>query len=205
MVRRLIIATNNDGKLREISSFLKGEFDDFYFLKDFAEVVHVEEDGLTYLENALKKARKVGNRFEITALADDSGLEVEALNGRPGIYSSRYGKDDDERIKRLLADLKGVPWEKRRAVFKSCFAYYLPDIEKSYCFFGILKGYIGFERKGRGGFGFDPVFYVPELDRYLAEISIEEKNKISHRGRALSALKGFLNKDLFRAPRPLTQ
>ncbi|HOJ71830.1 MAG TPA: RdgB/HAM1 family non-canonical purine NTP pyrophosphatase [Syntrophorhabdaceae bacterium] len=200
MDRRVIIATENLGKVNEIKRMLADEFDRFYSLKDFKERVEIIEDSQFYIENALKKARKIGNRFGYNTIADDSGLEVDALNGRPGVYSSRYGKDDNERIEKLLAELKEVPWEKRTARFVAYVIFYMPDKGSFYVFYGQLDGYIGFERKGAHGFGFDPVFYIPEYDRYLAEIELDEKNKISHRGKAVLALKSFLNADFFKRP-----
>jgi XTP/dITP diphosphohydrolase len=146
----------------------------------------------TYFENALKKARKVGNRYGLNALADDSGLEVEALKGRPGIHSARYADNDEERIGRLLRELEGIPPERRKATFKAFLAYYEPVGGLAFIFYGALRGYIGTERKGRMGFGFDPVFMLPESGKSLAEIGMDEKNRISHRGRALQAFRRFL-------------
>lgn len=204
-MRNVIIATANPGKFKEIKSILLGEFDMLYSLQDLNDKVEVEEDSLSYLENALKKARKIGDRFCTDTIADDSGLEVAALGGRPGVFSARYGKDDKDRIDRLLAELEGVPWEKRGAIFKAYVALYIPEKERGYAFYGHLKGFIGFERKGEKGFGYDPIFYVPGLDKYVAELTMEEKNRLSHRGKALYALKNFLNTDSFRGPRVLNR
>ena len=190
-MRSVIIATENIGKFREIKALLENEFDEFYSLRDFDEQVTVDEDSELYAENAMKKARKIGDRFGIPTIADDSGLEVEALGGRPGVRSSRYGKNDEERIARLLGELKGIPWEQRGAVFKAYLAFYLPEKDRRYIFYGELRGTIGFEKHGQQGFGFDPVFYISELDKYLAEISMEEKNRLSHRGRAIQAFINF--------------
>jgi len=190
-MRSVIIATENIGKFREIKALLENEFDEFYSLRDFDEQVTVDEDSELYAENAMKKARKIGDRFGIPTIADDSGLEVEALGGRPGVRSSRYGKNDEERIARLLGELKGIPWEQRGAVFKAYLAFYLPEKDRRYVFYGELRGTIGLEKHGQHGFGFDPVFYISELDKYLAEISMEEKNRLSHRGRAIQAFINF--------------
>ncbi|HBA54457.1 RdgB/HAM1 family non-canonical purine NTP pyrophosphatase [Syntrophorhabdus aromaticivorans] len=200
-MRSIVIATENLGKFKEIRTLLVDEFDVFHSLRDFEEKVPVDEDSLFYIENAMKKARKVGDRFGMYTMADDSGLEVEALGGRPGVRSSRYGRSDEERIERLLAELNGVPWEKRGAVFRAYLAFYLPEKQRCYVFYGELRGIIGFKRKGEGGFGFDPVFYVPEWDRYLAEMTLDEKNVLSHRGRAIRAFKDFHNIRFFRSPR----
>jgi XTP/dITP diphosphohydrolase len=192
-VDTVIIATENMGKFREIKALLSGEFKTFYSLKDMAEKVVIEEDSPFYSENAMKKARKVGDRFGMCTLADDSGLEVNALGGRPGIHSSRYGRTDDERISKLLSELTAVPWEKRLAIFKAYLVLYLPAKERSYIFYGHLPGIIGTDRHGEGGFGYDPVFYVPSREKYLAELTTEEKNHISHRGRAIASLRSFIS------------
>jgi XTP/dITP diphosphohydrolase len=192
-MRSLIIATGNQGKFAEISNYLAGEFDRFYSLNDFDEKVEVDEDSPLYTENVIKKARMIGDRFAMDALADDSGLEVEALGGRPGVLSARYGNTDEERMDRLLSELEGVEWEKRKAVFKAYLAYYVPERERSYIFYGALQGIIGFEKKGEKGFGYDPLFYVPEFGRTMAELTMGEKNGISHRGRALLSFKSFVS------------
>lgn len=203
-MRQVIIATENLGKFREIKDFLADVFDNFYSLRDFEDRIVVEEESPFYLENAMKKARKIGDRFGLPTIADDSGLEVEALGGRPGVLSARYGRNDEERITRLLGELDGVPWEQRQAVFKAYLVFYIPEKEWSYVFYGSLAGIIGFKKQGTGGFGFDPVFYVPQCDKYMAELTLEEKNRLSHRGRALYALKVFLQTDSRRNPRVLS-
>lgn len=191
-MKEIIIATKNPGKFKEIRSLIAAEFDEFHSLLDFPDFKDVDEDSLLYSDNAMKKARKVGERFGMAALADDSGLEVDALGGRPGIHSSRYGSNDAERVSRLLSELEGVPWDRRNATFKAYVALYLPRKERCYVFYGELKGCIGLESHGTGGFGYDPVFYSPELGKYLAEISTDEKNMFSHRGRAIGSLKKFI-------------
>jgi XTP/dITP diphosphohydrolase len=189
----IIVATANKGKFEEIREYLAGTFSTFFSLADFAEKVHVVEDRPTYYENAWKKATKVGDRFGIATLADDSGLEVEALRGAPGICSARYGASDRERVDRLFRELRGTPPEGRTAVFKAYLVYYLPHVGQTFMFYGGLRGYIGFERRGEKGFGYDPVFMLPESGKALAELSLEEKNRISHRGRALARFKKFLS------------
>jgi XTP/dITP diphosphohydrolase len=200
-MRNIIIATTNNGKFEEIKSALAQEFETFYSLRDFQEKVEIAEDSPFYVENAIKKARKIGERFGLYTIADDSGLEVEALGGRPGVFSSRYGKNDDDRIEKLLGELKGIPMEQRKAIFKAYIACYIPEREITYVFYGFLKGFIGFEKKGELGFGYDPVFFVPELSKYVAELARDEKNSVSHRGRALNALKNFIKGDFFRNSR----
>ena len=189
----IIVATANKGKFKEIRECLAGTFDTFFSLADFDEKIEVVEDQPTYYGNAWKKARKVGDRFGIATLADDSGLEVEALKGRPGIGSARYGASDRERVDRLLAELAGVSREGRSALFRAYLVYYLPDVGQAFMFYGGLKGYIGFERRGEGGFGYDPVFMLPDSGKALSELSLEEKNSISHRGQALARFKKFLS------------
>lgn len=191
-MKKIIIATANQGKFREIEQELFSVFDVFYSLEDLEERIEIDEDRSSYAENAWKKARKIGDRFGIGTLADDSGLEVEALGGRPGLYTARYGKSDDERIDRLLSELEGVAMEGRKAMFKAYLSYYLPGEEKTYFFYGSLKGYIDFERRGDKGFGFDPVFRLAETGRSLAELPLVEKNRISHRGKALAAFRHFM-------------
>ena len=191
-MRSIIIGTGNVGKFEEIKEALHGEFDRFLSLRDFEGNIEVAEDMPSYPENALKKARKIGNRYAVNTLADDSGLEVEALQGRPGIHSARYGKDDEERIERLLRELEGIPRQGRKAAFKAFLAYYEPVGGLAFIFYGTLRGYIGTEKRGENGFGFDPIFMLPESDKSLAEIGTDEKNRISHRGSALRAFKRFL-------------
>ncbi len=189
----IIVATANKGKFEEIRRYLAGTFGTFLSLADFDERVEVAEDQPTYYENAWKKARKVGNRFGIATLADDSGLEVEALHGAPGICSARYGANDRERVDRLLAELAGVPLAGRTAHFRAYLVYYLPAVGQTFIFYGGLKGYIGFARRGEGGFGYDPVFMLPGSGKALSELSLPEKNSISHRGQALARFKKFLS------------
>jgi XTP/dITP diphosphohydrolase len=191
-MKDLIIATTNRGKFAELKPLLAEHFKEICSLADFPEIPEIVEDSSHYAQNAMKKARKVGGHFGMPALADDSGLEVAALGGQPGIHSSRYGRNDDERIQRLLHELDGIPWEGRGAKFKAYVALYLPEKDRCYVFYGELKGFIGFEKHGSHGFGYDPVFYSPELGKYLAEISTEEKNRLSHRGQAIALLKTFV-------------
>lgn len=195
-MRDLIIATTNKGKFLEIREQLREHFHAVYSLLDFPDHAPVLEDQASYGENAWKKARKTGERFGIDTLADDSGLEVDALQGRPGIFSSRYGKTDGERIAKLLRELDGVERERRGATFKSYLAFYMPAEERGYLFYGSLRGIIEFAPRGHGGFGFDPVFFVPELGKCVAELSLAEKNRISHRGRALASFRRFLQTGL---------
>lgn len=191
-MKKVIIATTNRGKFEEIRLLLRDQFDEIYSLLDFDDRIEINEDSPFYAHNAMKKARKIGEHFGMPALADDSGLEVLALQGRPGIHSARYGKNDEERIERILVELNATPWEDRKAVFKAYVALYMPAKDRCYVFYGELKGFIGFEKHGSNGFGYDPIFFSPELGKYLAEISTDEKNRLSHRGRAIALLKKFI-------------
>lgn len=191
-MKEVLIATKNKGKFEEIKEIIADIFDKVYFLSELEEI-EILEDRDSYVENAMKKARIIGERFGINTIADDSGLEVDILSGRPGIFSSRYGRNDEERIERLLFELKGIPFEKRKATFKAYIAYFDPSKERHYVFFGDLKGYIAFEKKGSGGFGYDPIFFLPDQKKTLAELERAEKNRISHRGKALSLLRTYLS------------
>ena len=188
----IVIATGNKGKFGEIAHYLSGIGEGLLSLADLDASFAVAEDRPTYLENAWKKARKIGNRFGMKTLADDSGLEVEALNGAPGVHSARYGATDAERMERLLRALKGVEQKDRGAVFKAYLVYYLPEVEQTFIFYGSVRGYIGFEKRGGLGFGFDPVFMLPAIEKSLSELGMEEKNRVSHRGQALAAFRAFL-------------
>ena len=154
------------------------------------------EDGKTFEENALKKARFVANHLNMVALADDSGLEVDALNKRPGIQSARYAGEnatDQENNRKLLKELNGIPIEKRQACYRCVVALVFPSGREEVAE-GRCRGFIALEPKGNRGFGYDPLFYVPEYGKTMAELSSEIKNRISHRGRALVKLKARLAK-----------
>jgi len=160
-------------------------------LSDYPSAPEILEDGKTFFENALKKARIVSEYTGEMVIADDSGLEVDFLEGRPGIHSARYSgpdADDEKNIQRLLQELKGVPIERRGAAFKCVLVLYNPDgIYES--FEGTLRGEIAVSPAGSEGFGYDPVFIVPEYGRTVAELSPDIKNKISHRAKAFKKLK----------------
>jgi XTP/dITP diphosphohydrolase len=167
-------------------------------LKDYVGVPEIVEDGKSFLENALIKAKIISAFTGETVLADDSGLQVDALGGEPGIYSARYAGQkatDDDNINLLLAKLKSVPWAKRTASF--CCALVLYSADGSYdSFESKWKGRIIDERRGDNGFGYDPVFFVPELKMTAAELPAEIKNKVSHRGQAFARLKKVLGERL---------
>lgn len=188
--RKLIIATDNKGKFREMVNVLEGLPLEIIPLPS---PLNVEEEETSYWENASRKALEAASRFGEIALADDSGLEVEALDGFPGVRSKRIGESDEERIRTILKLLEGKEWEERKALFRCVIAIATPEgvLEKIE---GIAKGYITFEPRGKGGFGYDPIFFVPEKGKTMAEMSVEEKNEISHRGIALRKAKEMLRK-----------
>jgi XTP/dITP diphosphohydrolase len=190
----LLIATTNRGKFAEIREALKDLPVRVLFLGDFAGAPTVEEDQPTFEGNALKKARTISRWFGKPALADDSGLVVPALGGRPGLHSARYagkGADDEANRKKLLEEMRDLPDEKREAAFVCVMALVTPSGEEKIVE-GRCEGTITKEPRGSFGFGYDPLFYLPPLQKTMAELPLEEKNKISHRGRALQQLRKVL-------------
>ncbi len=190
----IIVATKNQGKLREIRSILKGLPIRLYGLNHFGNIPDVEEDGKSFSENGLKKARFYSKYFGKVAIADDSGLEVDALSGRPGIYSARYagkGASDQENRKKLLKALEGVPISKRGAGFKCAMAMVWPD-GREILTEGSCRGRVGFKEVGKNGFGYDSLFILSQHGKTMAQLTLEEKNRISHRGRALRKLRRLL-------------
>ena len=186
----LIIATSNKHKLREFKELLQEFPFTILSLADFPHLPPIVEDGKTFYENALKKATTVAQLTGKLTVADDSGIEVEALGGKPGIISARFagkGASDDENNAKLLKDIKGVPPDKRDACFK-CVLVIAPAEGKTAFVEGECKGTIIHEPRGEHGFGYDPLFLVPEYNKTFSEITPEEKNKISHRSRALRKL-----------------
>ena len=196
-VKRIIFATGNAGKMREIREILADFGGEILSMKEAGISTDAEENGASYEENALIKARAVAEKAgDAVVLADDSGLEIDALGGEPGIYSARYlGEDTSYRVKNanLIERLAGVPEKKRTARFVCAIAAVLPD-RRELVTKAAVEGRIGYEEKGVGGFGYDPIFYVPEFGRTTAELSEEEKNQISHRGKALRLMKEELRK-----------
>ncbi len=190
---KIIFATGNEDKLREIKNILKEFNTEVVSMKDAGIELDIVEDGTTFMENAVIKAKAVAEaaQEEAIVLADDSGLEIDYLNKEPGIYSARYmGEDTSYRIKNqnLIDRLAGVPEEKRTGRFVCAIAAVLPD-GKVLTTQGIMEGFIGYEEKGANGFGYDPIFFLPEYGQTSAELSEEAKNQISHRGQALRAMK----------------
>lgn len=190
---KLVIATKNRGKARELGDLLKGLDIEVLSLSDFPSAVLPPEDGKTFRENALKKARAVFEATGLPSLADDSGLVVDALYGRPGIFSARYageGASDEDNYRKLLGELEGVATEKRSARFVCALAY--KDKGREEVFEGELKGRIAASPRGVNGFGYDPVFEIERLNKSAAELSPAEKNAISHRAEALKRFKAWL-------------
>ncbi len=194
----IIVATRNEGKLREIRKGLKGLRIRLKGLNHFHNIPEIEEDGTSFLENALKKARFYSKYLSQPVLADDSGLEVDALKGAPGIFSARYGgagTSDKKNIEKLLKVMEGVPTPRRGASFKCVLAMVFPD-GREIVVEGSCRGRIGFREVGRGGFGYDPIFFLPRYGKTMAELSLQEKNRVSHRGKALRKLKKSLERFL---------
>ncbi len=184
-----VIATNNAHKLSEIREILENDRRRFLSMKEAGIATDPEENGLTFEENALIKARAACKASGMPALADDSGLEVDALDGAPGIRSARYcAGSDQDRVDFLLKNLEGVPAEKRGAQFVSAIACVYPD-GTEFALRGICRGVILTENHGQGGFGYDPVFFVPEEGQTFASMPQERKNAISHRANSLKLVR----------------
>ena len=194
MKRKVIFATSNEGKMKEVRSILEDLNVEVLSMKEAGIFIDVVEDGNTFEENAAIKATAIQKECGEIVLADDSGLEVDYLNKEPGIYSARYmGEDTSYRIKNksLIDRLEGVEGEDRSARFVCAIAAAFPDgcVEITR---GTIEGQIGYEEKGENGFGYDPIFYVPEYGCTTAELSLEQKNEASHRGKALRKMKEII-------------
>jgi XTP/dITP diphosphohydrolase len=197
-VHKLLIATRNPGKAREYREILAGFPLDVTYLDSEGITLEVEETGSSFVENAIQKAMAYAKVSGILTWADDSGLEVDALDGKPGIYSARYagpGATDAVRRRRLLNALAGVPWNHRTARFRCVVALATPqdDVRTAE---GVCEGVIAFGPAGENGFGYDPVFYVPDCKATMAQLTSEEKNRISHRARAAQAAEKLLEEML---------
>ncbi|NPA90060.1 MAG: XTP/dITP diphosphatase [Chloroflexi bacterium] len=193
-MKRLLIATHNPGKVREYRQLLRDLPLELTYLDEVGITEEVEETGQTFLENAIQKAMGYAELSGMLTLADDSGLEVDALGGAPGVHSSRYagpGASDQERIDKLLRELEGVPEEERTARFRCVIAVATPD-GRLCAAQGTVEGIITESPRGEHGFGYDPIFYLPDKGRTMAELLPEEKNRISHRARAAHAIKPLL-------------
>jgi len=193
------MATRNAGKVRELRELLQGLGIELLSLADFPDLPEIPEEGATFAENAATKAKEVARLTRLPALADDSGLEVAALGGRPGVFSARYAQDrtqpkvptDPDNWGKLLEEMAGVPWEEREARFVCAIVLALMD-GRVFTARGECRGYIALEPRGEHGFGYDPVFWVPEFERTMAELGPEVKNRISHRAKALAVLREIL-------------
>lgn len=192
----ILFATSNAGKAKEVQTMFSDLDVDVKTLREEGIDVAIEENGQTFAENALIKAKAIAGMTDKIVLADDSGLVVDYLNGEPGIYSARYmGEDTSYDIKnaRILERMEGVPDDQRTARFVCAMAAIMPGGEVI-CTEGIMEGLIGYEMKGTNGFGYDPIFYLPEYGMTSSEISPEKKNEISHRGKALRKMQDELKK-----------
>lgn len=194
----IVFATKNKGKLKEINEILADMDVRVISMEETGITVDVVEDGTTFEENAMKKAVQVMELCGKVTLSDDSGLEIDAMDKAPGVYSARFMGEDTpypQRFRAIFERLADVPEEKRTARFVSCIAAAFPDGRRLVSY-DTVEGRIGYEAKGENGFGYDPIFYVPEKGKYMAELSPAEKNAISHRGKALRRMKELLQKEL---------
>lgn len=198
-MKKLIAATKNSGKLKEIREILGGLPFEVVSMEDAGITDDIEETGSTFEENALIKAREIHHKTGQMVMADDSGLEVDYLNGAPGIFSSRFageGATDEDRNNKLLELLKDVPVDKRTARFVCVIAVVIPD-GTHFTVKGTCEGYISYKPEGSNGFGYDPLFYIPKLNMTTAQMSSEKKHEISHRGKALRMMVEELKKSYY--------
>ena len=193
-MKRLVVATRNNGKIIEINALLSGLVDQVSSAADFVDFPETVEDGVTFEENALKKAREASRFSGLPALADDSGLVVDALNGRPGVYSARFagvGAGDAANNARLVEECSHIPAEQRQAAFVCVLAFVTPEgVEQ--LFSGRVSGQILSAARGDGGFGYDPLFLVDGMARSMAELTLAEKNSLSHRAQAFRKFREYL-------------
>lgn len=202
-IMKIVLATHNKDKCKEMMAALADLDIELLSLSDFPQVGEIIEDGETLTENAIIKAKTVFEITGIPAISDDTGLLVNALDGAPGIYSARYAGEDAtyaDNVEKLVREMKNIPLENRGAQFQTTMVYI--DKDKELIADGVVKGKITSTPKGVGGFGYDPLFYIPEQEKTFAEMTIEQKNQISHRGIALRNLKRILQSYL---PNPQNQ
>ena len=193
-MQKLVLASGNKGKIEELKAFLADLPWQVSSLVDYPAVPEVEEDGATFTENAIKKASVVAKALGLWTLADDSGLAVDFLHGAPGVYSARFAGvhgDDQKNNEKLLSLLAGVPWAERTARFHSALALAAPN-GQVWTTEGQCEGIIALAPRGQGGFGYDPLFYLPEQGLTMAELAEEVKNKISHRAVAMGKFRTYL-------------
>ncbi|MDQ3754573.1 MAG: XTP/dITP diphosphatase [Acidobacteriota bacterium] len=192
---QLLLATHNAGKIKELTQLLQGIPVALRNLSEFPAVLEVAETGATFAENATLKARQYAEQTGMLALADDSGLEVDALGGAPGVFSARYGgttATDAERVRRLLHELANVPPENRRARFVCVAALAAPDHAATRTFRGVCAGHIAFHPQGANGFGYDPIFIPEGYEQTFGQLPDTVKQQVSHRARALAAVRDYL-------------
>lgn len=190
MMKNVWIGTKNGGKVRDFKHLLKKRGVNVKSLLDLSESIVVEETGETFTENAVLKAETLSRHLNDVVIADDSGLTIDVLDGKPGIYSARYAgedKNDEANLQKVLQEMDGVPWEKRRAAFVCVIAVAIPG-DRTFVFEGTCQGYVTDSPRGDHGFGYDPIFYVPEKKKTMAELTTEEKNEVSHRRKAMDQL-----------------
>ena len=188
-MKQVVIATKNKGKAKDFDALFNPFGYDFVTMFDVAPDLEIEETGTTFEENAVLKAETLANMLGKIVIADDSGLAIDALNGEPGVYSARYAgdHDDEANMVKVLANMKDVAEEARTARFCCALAIAGPNMDTK-TVFGTCEGVIAHEKKGTNGFGYDPIFYVPALQKHMAELTAEEKGAISHRGNAIRKL-----------------
>ncbi|WDF04135.1 XTP/dITP diphosphatase [Shouchella hunanensis] len=192
-MKELLIATSNKGKVEDFKKLFQGMYE-VKSLLDYPHIPDIIEDGQTFQDNAQKKAEVLSTALNETVVADDSGLVIDALNGRPGVFSARYAgeeKNDQANIEKVLEDLRGVAEQDRTARFVCTIALASPNKETIF-FEGQCEGFISHEQVGEHGFGYDPIFYVGQTAKTMAQLTLEEKNEISHRARAIEQLKDYL-------------
>ncbi len=197
---KILLASSNKGKINEIKKCFSGLNLEFVSLDNYPDLQELDEDGNSFKENALKKARVRAESSGLITFADDSGLEVDALAGKPGIYSARYAGEnasDEENNRKLLKELAGLSREKRKANFRTVAVLVDPADDYEGIVEGICDGYILESPRGNNGFGYDPLFYLSDLGKTMAELSVEEKNKISHRGKALRKMNKLIKNRYF--------
>lgn len=193
---KILIATTNKGKFREITSILSNLKIDFKNLNDFPEIPVAPEHGETFELNAISKAKHYSKHTGLATVAEDSGLRIPVLDGWPGVYSSRVGQSDNERIALVLERMREFTDESREAQFVSAVAFFDPETNITKTFVGICQGVLTEEPAGDNGFGYDPIFWHPGYGKTLAQLSTDEKNLVSHRGQSIRALAKWLNEYL---------
>ncbi len=189
---KILLATNNPNKVREMTQILKEQKLDsrieFITPKQIDLELDVAETGKSFFENAYLKAKTFADKSGLPTIADDSGLVIDALNGKPGIYSARWGKTDQERITKVLKAMEDVPPDKRQAAFVAVMVFYHPQTLTTIKTTGKMEGFITQKPIGQGGFGYDPIMFIPSLGKTVAQLTSAQKNQLSHRGQALRQL-----------------